>query len=187
MLTKNEVRTIIRGRKKEISDEFQKNAALCCTNRLMKRQEWKEAEVILSYISYNREMSTYLLIEQAWKEGKKVAAPRVNGEKMDFYLFDSWKELVKSKMGILEPFGKEPVTEGIAIPKNSLMIMPGVAFDEKKNRVGYGGGFYDRYLREHTKYKRIALAYEFQILSDFETESFDICPHMIVTESRIIL
>lgn len=182
MHTKKEVRAIIRERKKETSEEFRNDAASRCTNRLTASSEWKNADTILTYISYNREMSTYPLIEQAWKEGKKVAAPRVEGDKMNFYLFHSWEELAKSDMGILEPFGNDMVSAEAA-----LMIMPGVAFDEKKNRVGYGGGFYDRYLMEHPQYKRIAIAYDFQILSDFETESFDICPHMIMTESRTIL
>lgn len=187
MFSKKEVRKIIRERKKETSEEFRKDAAFRCTKRLTKSSEWKKADTILTYISYNREMSTYPLMEQAWKEGKRVAAPRVEGDKMEFYLFHSWEELSKSEMGILEPIGKEQITEELVTPQKALMIMPGVAFDEKKNRIGYGGGFYDRYLMEHPRYQRIAIAYDFQILSDFETESFDIRPHMILTESRTIL
>lgn len=66
------------------------------------------------------------------------------------------------------------------------MIMPGVAFDNNCHRVGYGGGFYDRYLEKHPKVKRIAAAFEFQILPEVPTEPTDIAPEMIVTEKQII-
>lgn len=181
-LTKKEARSMIRMKKKETTESFRKKAANECSARLFSTPEWKQAETILTYISYNREMSTFPLIDQAFSEGKRVAAPRVDGKEMEFYFFSSFEELVKSEMNILEPLPNDQ-----KVPEDALMIMPGVAFDEKKNRIGYGGGFYDRYLTDHPEHKKIALAYEFQILEEFETERFDIRPDMILTESRIIL
>lgn len=181
MISKQEVRTYIRQKKKETTEQFRAEAARACSRQLFDTKEWKEASSILTYISYNREMSTYPVIEQAFAEGKTVAAPRVEGREMSFYIFHSMDELVKSPMNILEPCKND-----IPVAEDALMIMPGVAFDQQKNRVGYGGGFYDRYLNGHPYHKRIALAYDFQILSEFETEEFDIKPHMILTETRRI-
>ena len=70
--------------------------------------------------------------------------------------------------------------------KNALIIMPGLAFDEKKNRIGYGGGFYDKYLERHPGLFKVALAYDFQIYKKLETEQFDIRPDIIVTDKRVI-
>lgn len=67
------------------------------------------------------------------------------------------------------------------------MILPGVAFDEKKHRVGYGGGFYDRYLEKHPTLTKIAFAFEFQIFDSVPSESFDRQPEKIITEKRIII
>ena len=65
------------------------------------------------------------------------------------------------------------------------MIMPGVAFDNANNRVGYGGGFYDRFLEKHPGILRVAVAFDFQVLEQVPTEPTDICPQIIVTQSKI--
>lgn len=181
MISKKEVRAQIRQKKKESDKDWRDQAAEACCRQLFETEEWKQADSILTYVSYNREMSTFPVIERALAEGKTVSAPRVEGEVMNFYVFTSIDELEKSPMNILEP-----VENQIPVPEDALMIMPGVAFDEQKNRVGYGGGFYDRYLTAHPHHKKIAIAYEFQILSGFETEEFDIRPDFIITEKRII-
>ncbi|MDO4555192.1 MAG: 5-formyltetrahydrofolate cyclo-ligase [Lachnospiraceae bacterium] len=181
MLTKKEVRQLIQSKKRESDPVMRKEAALSCSELLFGLKQWKNAKIILTYISYNKEMSTDLILSRAFEEGKTVAAPRVEGENMNFYIFSSKDELGKSEMGILEP-----LKNTLPVDEEALMIMPGVAFDLERNRVGYGGGFYDKYLEMHPKHYKIAIAYEFQILSDFETSEFDLKPDLIVTESRII-
>ena len=79
-LTKKEVRSMIRMKKKETTESFRKKASNDCSSLLFSTPEWKQAETILTYISYNREMSTFPLMEQAFLEGKRVAAPRVEGK-----------------------------------------------------------------------------------------------------------
>ena len=69
--------------------------------------------------------------------------------------------------------------------RQALMIMPGVAFDRANHRVGYGGGFYDRYLEKHPQLERVAIAFSFQMLPEVPTEPTDICPQIIVTEEEI--
>lgn len=151
------------------------------TARLIGLPAFLEAEQLLVYADYNHEVMTGFLIEEAWKKGKEVAVPKVVGKDMVFYKLTDWKQLEPGYFGIPEPSYGE-----IAEWEDAVMIMPGVAFDNNCHRVGYGGGFYDRYLEKHPKVKTIAAAFEFQILPEVPTEPTDIAPEMIVTEKQII-
>lgn len=122
---------------------------------------------------------TGFLIEEAWKAGKEVAVPKVDGKDMIFYKLTDFSQLEPGYFGIPEPTRGEIVEW-----EDALMIMPGVAFDKNNHRVGYGGGFYDRYLEKHPDLKRIAAAFEFQILSGVPTEPTDISPEIVVTEKQ---
>lgn len=181
MQSKTEIRKAMHQKKKELSSEYEKRAEEACFKRVISLPEWKNAECILIYVSYNHEMGTELLIEEAFRLGKMVASPKVEGSVMNFYVYETKKELVKSKRGILEP-----VPNDKKIPDNALMIMPGVAFDKDRNRVGYGGGYYDKYSALHSYVKKIAIAYDFQILEHVPSDIYDIKPDRIITETRMI-
>ncbi|MGN0464727.1 MAG: 5-formyltetrahydrofolate cyclo-ligase [Lachnospiraceae bacterium] len=163
--------------------EQQKQMAKNCTKRLIQTKEFQAAKTILIYISYNGEMMTDYIIDEARRQNKIVAAPTVLGREMEFFTFSSKEELVKEKHGILEPIPSEKTK---IREEEALIIMPGVAFDEEKNRVGYGGGFYDKYLQKHPNLKKIAIAYEFQIVDFVPTDEFDQKPDCIITEERVI-
>lgn len=151
-----------------------------CHELLFRTEEYQKATSLLLYISYNHEVDTFQIIKQAMKDGKRVAAPKVIGQKMEFYYFNDIKELSKGAYGILEP-----QENGSCIEEYSLMIMPLVGFDEACHRIGYGGGFYDRYLHTHTVSTKLALAYECQKVSGNFFEEHDIAPDKIITEERI--
>ena len=89
--------------------------------------------------------------------------------------------MVPGAYGILEPDTKDLMKE-----QKALILMPGLAFDEEKNRIGYGGGFYDKYLEKHPDFFKVALPYDFQIYKKLNTEQFDIKPDIIVTDQRVI-
>ena len=99
---------------------------------------------------------------------------------MIFYKLTDFSQLEPGYFGIPEPASGE-----IADWPKALMIMPGVAFDRANHRVGYGGGFYDRYLEKHPQLERVAIAFSFQMLPEVPTEPTDICPQIIVTEEEI--
>ena len=181
MQSKNEIRKAMQQKKKELSLEYEKRAEEACFKRVISLPEWKNAECILIYVSYNHEMGTMLLIEEAFRLGKIVASPKVEGSVMNFYVYETWNELIKSKRGILEPVPNDKV-----IPDNSLMLMPGVAFDVNRNRIGYGGGYYDKYNAAHPHIKKVAIAYDFQILDDVPSDIYDIKPDRVITETRMI-
>ena len=118
--------------------------------------EFQSAQKILAYADYNHEVMTGFIIEEAWKQGKEVAVPKVVGQDMVFYKLTDFSQLEKGYFGI---------------PEN--------------HRVGYGGGFYDRFLEKHLQIKRVAVAFDFQILPSVPTEPTDISPEIIVTENKI--
>lgn len=180
MIEKKLIRQEVFRRRKEASIEEIHNWSHHIAKRLFQTESYKKAKTIYTYVDYNREVETREIIEQAWADGKQVAVPRVEGDVMNFYLIQSMEELEPGCMGILEP-----VTGILAQDESALMVMPGVAFDRRKNRIGYGGGYYDKYLEEHTGLGRMAVAFEFQFMEEVPTEPTDICPEWIITEAGI--
>ncbi len=171
----------IRDRRIGLADDVVKRlSAIICAN-VIKTDEYKSADTLCIYISINKEVDTRPLIEACIRDGKRIAAPRITDGVMDFYYFDDMSELQPGFFDILEPTGDDK-----ADVDKALIIMPGVAFDENRNRIGYGGGYYDRYLYEHNVKNTIALAYEVQIVDKVEADSYDIKPDMIITEGRTI-
>lgn len=142
--------------------------------------EYSNSRRILAYADYNHEVMTKYIIEAAWKDGKEVAVPKVVGQDMVFYKLTDFAQLEKGYFGIPEPARGEIVQW-----EEALMIMPGVAFDRQNHRVGYGGGFYDRFLEKHPYITRVAVAFEFQMMSEVPVEPTDISPEIIVTEKEI--
>lgn len=150
------------------------------TEKVAALEEFQRAQRILAYADYNHEVITRYIIEEAWKCGKEVAVPKVVGQDMIFYILKDFSQLKPGYYGIPEPDGG---TE--AHWEEALMIMPGVAFDRENHRVGYGGGFYDRYLEKHPHVTRVALAFDFQIMEEVPVEPTDIFPQIIVSESEL--
>lgn len=176
MYTKEELRKVIRGYRRSLNSEDAALKSIAILNKLFETQQYKDAACIYTYIDCRNEVSTMPLVRKALKEGKRVAAPKIENHSMEFYYISGYSDLREGAFGIMEPFGCE-----LAQETDALMIMPGVAFDKENHRVGFGGGFYDRYLeRENTHYK-IALAYQFQIFEQIPYEAHDICPDMVLT------
>lgn len=138
------------------------------------------SDEIYCYMDYRNEVETKRIIEAAWQMGKKVAVPKVFGDVMEFFYIENFTELHPGTFNILEPEENTP-----ANGKNALVLMPGAVFDKNRNRIGYGRGYYDRYLKQHPKYKTMALAFEFQVLEKIPSEAHDIRPQIIVTEENV--
>lgn len=181
---KKEIRTEVKRRRAEAEISKLHEDSLRIVERFTELGAYREASLLLVYVDAKREVETRLLMQRAWKDGKKVAAPRVDGNGiMHYYYLDSPDDLEPGSFGIMEPKSKCPLCG----TEEGLLLMPGVAFDEKCHRVGYGGGYYDRYLEKHPGLVHIALAFEFQIFPEVPSEEHDILPEMIVTESRILM
>lgn len=172
-------------------------------HKLSTQIEYQNCKKLFTYVSFGSEIDTIAMINLALNENKKVYIPRVEGKEMQFYSIGSMDDLIRSKYGILEPEMKEEnryITEYICdniasicrsedeVVQPNLMLLPGLAFDYQGNRVGYGAGYYDKYLDSFSKkhFHKIGLAYEFQIMEQIDTFEFDKKVDMIMTSQRII-
>jgi 5-formyltetrahydrofolate cyclo-ligase len=141
----------------------------------------KEASVIYLYVNHGTEVITKPLIEQLLKSGKRIGVPKVYGEKMEFIEIKNLMECIPGYKGILEPASDQIISE-----IQDVLVMPGVGFYEACNRLGYGRGYYDRYLLRLPVVETVAFSFECQIYSSIPSETFDIRPHTILTEKRTI-
>ncbi len=184
-MTKQEIRAEITNKKSLMKQEEIEELSLILADKFCNLEEYKNAACIYAYMSYNQEVNTKHIIERAWKDGKRVAVPKTlaSGKKiskngkiipdfMEFIYIDSFNKLEKGYVDILEPVFDE---NKIANEKEVLILMPGLAFDKNYNRIGYGGGFYDKYLSSHneTKFIKIALGFPFQLYENIPTDPHD--------------
>lgn len=155
--------------------------------KLVSMPLYDQSDIILAYVNYRSEVNTTDLVNRALADGKRVFAPKVSGETMEFYRLNGMEDLREGYKGIREP-ASEGIFDAGAAMVHTLMLMPGAVFDEKCHRIGYGKGFYDRYLK-HISEKGIsvytlAVCYECQVLSEIPFEKHDVRPRAILTETR---
>lgn len=148
---------------------------------LFSQPEWKNANVIGVTISTRNEINTKPIIEKAWKEGKKVVVPKCNSgnNSLDFRRIDSFDEVAKGYYSLEEPI--MAVTTPYCKESIDFLIVPGVVFDKTGIRIGFGGGYYDRYLSDY-KGNTTSLAYELQIIEKIPNEQHDIPVGTIISE-----
>ena len=169
-MNKQELRRMIREKKRAMTDAEinQKSEAL---GRLFRETEaYRNAKTIYGYLPYNQEVRTVAMLEQALKDGKKIAVPKCYGDEMKFIMMDDLTLVEKGYANIPEPIADEPVADDTT----ALVLMPGLAFDPQGHRCGYGGGFYDKFLAAEPNHPTLALCYEFQMFPVLETEEHDI-------------
>lgn len=172
----------IRNKIKALRESYNKDELLLKSEKICNEffRLYSHLRVFLFYYPYGNEVNVLPLIERLYGMGKEIYLPSVRDREMVFKRFSGVNNLVEGAYGIYEPDGQELSCEG------DIICIPGVVFDEKCNRIGYGGGFYDRYLSKHTVIRRTAVAYDFQIIENIETESFDESVKEVITESRVI-
>ena len=137
---------------------------------LLESPMYRQAKTIYGYLPYNQEVRTMPMLEQALRDGKRVAVPKCYGDEMRFIWMEDLSKVEKGYAGIPEPVEDGPVADD----ETALVLMPGLAFDPEGRRIGYGGGFYDRFLAKEPDHPTLALCYAFQMLPKLETEEFDI-------------
>lgn len=162
-------------------EDERRNKSNAISNHLFDTQEWKKAQSIGITVSRKFELDTAFIITKAWDEGKKVVVPKCYSadKQMDFREIRSYGELENVYMDLFEP--KMDATELITSDQIDLIIVPGLVFDKRGYRIGYGGGYYDRYLQTYQGSK-ISLAYSFQTTDTLPHEEFDIPVDQIITE-----
>ena len=137
-------------------------------------------KIIGIYLSTPNEVETDGIIEEFLKQGKVVAAHRIENNELVFHKLESLKDIEYNKYHIREPLFSSEVIDNVEI-----MIVPGIAFDISKNRIGYGKGYYDRYLSKHKCYK-VGLAFDEHFHKEIPADSSDIKMDIVITDKRFM-
>lgn len=169
-MDKTELRRSIRARKRAMTEEEIVSRSEKLAELFSASDAYKTAKTIYGYLPYNQEVRTVPMLEQALKDGKRVAVPKCYGNEMKFIYMEDLSKVEKGYAGIPEPIADGPVADDTT----ALVLMPGLAFDPQGHRIGYGGGFYDKFLAAEPDHPTLALCYEFQMLPELKTEAHDI-------------
>ena len=169
-MDKKELRRSIREQKRAMTEEEIVSRSEKLAQLFYANDAYKNAKTIYGYMPYNQEVRTVPMLEQALKDGKRVAVPKCYGDEMKFIYLDDLAKVEKGYANIPEPIADGPVADDTT----ALVLMPGLAFDPQGHRIGYGGGFYDKFLAAEPNHPTLALCYEFQMLPSLETEEHDI-------------
>ena len=176
---KAELRKQVLQEMKAIPREQKQAMDQALTDQFLKHPFCQEAKVIATYLSFPHEFQTQELIEQALRDGKKVLIPKTYPKgRMDFVVYNP-QQLVKTSFGLLEPQGDLEVVDASQI---DLIHVPGLVFTTEGYRIGYGGGYYDRYL-EHSSGHTLSTVYPCQI-QDFIPEKHDIPVQEVLIDER---
>jgi 5-formyltetrahydrofolate cyclo-ligase len=162
--------------------------------KFLRTEEYQKCQKLFCFISFGTELNTEDIIFQALRDNKQVYVPRVEEERrMEFYRIDGLKNLIPSRFGVLEPMPEEERR----YPENSfkdassinLMLLPGLAFDSMGNRIGYGAGYYDRYLTRYPNehFYKIAACYDFQLMEHITAYEYDIIADAVITPTKCLL
>lgn len=152
--------------------------------------QYQNAGLLFLYASYQKEVMTHALIADALLAGKRVALP-VSAvieavPRLDFYEITDMAQIRSGYKGIPEPdITDNSIKQKLVTEAPDLLLMPGVAFDRNRNRLGYGMGFYDRFLQRRVRIPTIAVAYECQLFEEIPAAAFDYRPDMLITEEGI--
>ena len=169
-MDKQTLRKQIREKKRAMTPAQIEEKSRILGELFVQTEEYRRAGTIYGYLPYNQEVRTVAMLEQALRDGKKVAVPKCYGDEMRFIYMEDLSAVAPGYAGIPEPVADGPVAQD----ETALVLMPGLAFDPQGHRIGYGGGFYDRFLAQEPGHPTLALCYDFQMLPQLDTEEFDI-------------
>jgi len=184
LLKKTKIRKTVLKQRRGLSASKKKQYELHMLNSLRTWDVFKEACIIHIFLSKADEPETSQIIELAWKSGKQIGVPCVLPDTLELFhsQLNSFEDLCPGALGVLEP---SPEQRTALNPESyDLVIVPGVAFDRQGGRLGYGKGYYDRFLDQSHAF-RLALAFDFQLLETVPTEIHDVPMDGILTENGI--
>lgn len=177
-MNKNELRKKYLLIRKEVQDKLDKSNSIF--NKIINSEEYKTSRVIGLYKNLPSEVDTNELIDYSLKNRKIVLLPRVEGDSLVFYRVFNNSDFEKSSFGIDEPI-PEPANYFSRI---DLLIVPGICFDKSRNRIGFGKGYYDRFL-DDKNIRTIGVCFDEQISDDIEVEEHDKKLDKVITDKRI--
>lgn len=172
-MTKNQIRNKYKIIRQNIRNKDEQNSLIF--QQIINNSQINQSDLILIYLSFKDEIDTQPIINFYLKT-KKIAVPKINNSQMDFYYINQSTKFQKNKFGILEPLTNQKVSDF----QNSVCITPGICFDLQGNRLGYGHGFYDKFLNQNKIYS-IGLCYQECFLPHLPHTHFDHKMDQIIT------
>jgi len=180
--TKNDIRGAMRKQRRRLDPEAKRAAALAVEERLFSIDSLQSPATVFSYLSVRHELPTRPIIERLLASGHTVAVPYSEPDGlMTPRILSSFSELTDGRFGIATSDG--PVLQQCP----TLTLVPALAFDRRGNRVGYGGGYYDRFLANNPNTISIGLGYDFQLIEELPAEGFDIPLKRVITPSQFVI
>jgi 5-formyltetrahydrofolate cyclo-ligase len=173
------MRKVLKEIRKNIPKEKKHTADIEIISRFLMTKEYANADLVLCYASVGDEIDTTTLIYSALANGKKVGVPKCNGDMIDFYYIDSLDDLIVGSYGISEPDVKK--CKRINNFTNSVLVAPGLGFSPDGNRIGYGGGYYDRFLANY-RGTVFGLCYNSLVKLNIPVEETDCKINILITE-----
>jgi len=186
-MEKEEIRKRILSLRDSQTEEEMRSKSELIQKRLFNLPEFKKAKTIMFYVAMGSEVRTEQMIKQALKQGKRVVVPISDVKKRKLILSElkDFDELKPGTFNILEP--KKEFIRPVSAEEIDLVIVPGIAFDKKGNRIGYGMGFYDKFLTSLKKrIPVVGLAYELQIVDAIPVDDKDVTVNKVITEKEVI-
>lgn len=184
-MRKQDIRKIIKMKRKGLNKDIKEKLDIRIMDNFLNSEYIDKSNVVFIYVSMENEINTISMISKLLNMGKRVAVPKVIPDKKEMVALEikSLSELNESgAFGILEPdMTKEDIGH-----KVDLIIVPGLAFDKRGYRIGYGGGFYDKFLEKYNDITTVCLCYNFQIIDNIPYEDFDEKVDVIITEDEMI-
>ncbi len=177
----------MRDLRRSLTPEFRAYASAVILQRLTGLDCYRRARAVHSYVAWQEEVENHILFRAMLREGKRVVAPKINSQTrtLEHYLLPYFEALAPGAFGILEPSSERGACVLANLEELDLVLVPGLAFDRQGNRLGYGGGYYDRLLAE-IEAPKVALAFAAQIVDSIPTETHDCSVDLIVTEREVI-
>lgn len=177
-MDKKELRSFVRQRRMALSPWELQQRSEALARRFLESDAYRRASALYAYLSISGEVSTAPILRQARLDGKTVAVPRVTDGELRFIRLEEDTPIAPGYRGIPEPVGGGEIRE-----PNALVLTPGVAFTPGGGRMGYGGGFYDRFFALEPGHPRVALCFGFQIFPSLPTEPHDITVDQVIWDN----
>jgi 5-formyltetrahydrofolate cyclo-ligase len=182
-IAKRELRNRMRALRRVMPASACAARASAATARLIELPELQAARTVLGFQAINKELDPAAVLAWAEREGKRVALPRVDGERLALHLHRAHDPLEEGAFGVLEPLPSAPRIEPSEI---EVVLVPGLAFDGQGQRIGYGRAFYDRLLPQMPQAFTVGIAYDFQLLGELPVDPHDVPVRCVVSDARTL-
>jgi len=182
---KENIRKIVNVKRKNLPPDYREKSSIIIAEKFLKTDFYANSKNILIYYPIKGEVDTKLIISKALEDKKNIILPRVHNDKLKlFFVEDPSSQLEKGSYGIMEPVTR--LCKPAKIHDADLVVIPGVSFDKNLNRLGYGGGYYDKILESLSKdTKKIALCFDIQLVIEIPSMEHDVRADMLITETSI--